>query len=293
MSKGGGFEPGDERVPAADINTNVLSKQVVGNKTDAAVEVVDTSSSIIAYIKGLLNILGAVGPSDLVIAIGPFGNPTIEVVDSAVRYAVYLINLGGDVLTNAETVPGTFVVHRVRAGSDTEIIASTAATEAVGVISAVVDFSDGNWAKGDIGYIEFTGITATVNGVTTSLPVLRRGFRVSQEPGSAESVGPFSYLDAGSEQDVVEDTTTVRRRIYLEFSNQNMTQTGKFIIHRKTDGAAYDIWTTVLVTVAAADDRSWDAEFVTNQHWKLTYEEDADEGAARDIDYNVITQVLE
>ncbi len=53
MSKGGGFEPGDERVPAADINTNVLSKQAIGNKADVAVEVVDTSSSIMAYIKGL------------------------------------------------------------------------------------------------------------------------------------------------------------------------------------------------------------------------------------------------
>ena len=110
---------------------------------------------------------------------------------------------------------------------------------------------------------------------------------------SAESAGPYSYLDAGGEQDVVEDTATTRRRIRLEFSNRNMTQTGKFIIYRKVDGTNYDIWTTVLVTVAAGDDRVTDTEFVTNQHWKLTYTEDADEGAARAIPYNVITQEIE
>ena len=110
---------------------------------------------------------------------------------------------------------------------------------------------------------------------------------------TAESAGPFSYLDAGSEQDVVEDTATTRRRIYLEFSNQNMTKTGTFIVYRKVDGSTYDVWTTTPVTVGAGDDWAFDAEFVTNQHWKLTYEEDEDEGAARDIDYNVITQVIE
>ncbi|MBA7620067.1 hypothetical protein ES703_27410 [subsurface metagenome] len=110
---------------------------------------------------------------------------------------------------------------------------------------------------------------------------------------SAESVGPYSYLDAGGEQDVVEDTATTRRRIWLEFSNRNMTQTGTFIIYRKIDGSNYDIWATVLCTIGAGDDRSWDAEFTTNQAWKLTYEEDVDEGAARAIPYNVITQVIE
>ncbi len=110
---------------------------------------------------------------------------------------------------------------------------------------------------------------------------------------SAESVGPYSYLDAGGEQDVVEDTATTRRRICLEFSNRNMTQTGTFIIYKMTDGANYDIWDTIPVTVAAGDDRAWDAEFTTNQAWKLTYEEDINEGAARAIPYNVITQVIE
>ncbi|KKM96139.1 hypothetical protein LCGC14_1181170 [marine sediment metagenome] len=110
---------------------------------------------------------------------------------------------------------------------------------------------------------------------------------------SAESVGPYSYLDAGGEQTVVEDTATTRRRIFVEFSNRNMTQTGKFIIYRKTDGTNYDIWATVPCTLGAGDDRAWDAELTTPQHWKLTYTEDVDETAARDIPWNVITQVIE
>ena len=110
---------------------------------------------------------------------------------------------------------------------------------------------------------------------------------------SAEAVGPMSYLDAGGEQTVKEDTATNRRRIWLEFSNRNMTQSGKFILYRKVDGSTYDIYVTELVTVAADDDRAFDVEFTTNQAWKLTYTEDVNEGAARAIPYNVITQVIE
>ena len=110
---------------------------------------------------------------------------------------------------------------------------------------------------------------------------------------SAEVVGPFSYLDAGGEQDVYEDTAVTRRRIWLEISTRNMTLAGTIIIYRKVDGANYDIWRTQAVTVGAGDDRAWDSEFTTNQQWKITYEESADEGAARAIPFNVITQVIE
>lgn len=110
---------------------------------------------------------------------------------------------------------------------------------------------------------------------------------------TAEAAGPYSYTDAGEEQDVVEDTAVTRRRIWLEFSNRNMTQTGTFKIYRKVDGSNYDLYVSQAVTVGAGDDRAWDAEFTTNQAWKLTYEEDENEGAAIDIPFNVITQVIE
>jgi len=110
---------------------------------------------------------------------------------------------------------------------------------------------------------------------------------------SAEAVGPFSYLDAGGEQDVYEDAVTTRRRIWVSVSNRNMTETGNFRIYRKEDGANYDLYIEEAVLIAAGSERAWDSEFTTNQHWKITYEEDVDEGAARAIPYNVIIQVIE
>ncbi len=110
---------------------------------------------------------------------------------------------------------------------------------------------------------------------------------------STEAVGPYSYVDAGGEQDVYEDAVTTRRRIWVSASNRNMTQTGNFRIYRKEDGANYDLYIEEPVLVAAGSERAWDREFTTNQHWKITYEEDVDEGAARAIPYNVIIQVIE
>ena len=110
---------------------------------------------------------------------------------------------------------------------------------------------------------------------------------------SAEVAGPYSYTDAGGEQTVKEDTAVTRRHIHFEVSNRNMTQTGTFKLYRKVDGSNYDLYTSQAVKVAAGSDRAWDVEFTTNQAWKVTYEEDSDEGAARAIPYNVITQVIE
>jgi hypothetical protein len=44
-------------VPTADATTNVYSRDVVGIKTDAAVQTVGTTKSIVAYVKGILTYL--------------------------------------------------------------------------------------------------------------------------------------------------------------------------------------------------------------------------------------------
>lgn len=171
-----------EVVPEADSTANDQLRDVVGNKADAAVAAVGTTASLLAYVKGILNAIGGAPIEEVVVAPYVFGPQTVQTDDSAARYSIPLINLAGDILADAETEPGTFTVRRVRAGVDTEIIASTAASEAVGVISATVDLTaGGNWDEGDLGYIEFSGITATVGGSTTELPVMRRYFRVTQE----------------------------------------------------------------------------------------------------------------
>jgi len=47
-------------VPDADVSTNTYSRDVVGNKSDAAVTTVGVVASIVAYIKGILNNLALV-----------------------------------------------------------------------------------------------------------------------------------------------------------------------------------------------------------------------------------------
>ena len=59
------------------------------------------------------------------------------------------------------------------------------------------------------------------------------------------------------------------------------------------DGTNYDLYASQAVTVGAGDERAFDAEFSTNQAWKLTYTEDVDEGGNKAIPFNVITQVVE
>lgn len=46
---------GDLAVPAADVATNILERDVIGNKSDAAVTAVGVVASICAYLKGVLN----------------------------------------------------------------------------------------------------------------------------------------------------------------------------------------------------------------------------------------------
>ncbi len=109
---------------------------------------------------------------------------------------------------------------------------------------------------------------------------------------SAETVGPFSYLDAGAEQDIVEDTATTRRRISLEFDLTAMTQDGTIKLYRKVDGITYRLYDSVAI-LAADVEGVFDFQFMVNQAWKLTYTEGADEGADRDVPFNVITEVIE
>ena len=109
---------------------------------------------------------------------------------------------------------------------------------------------------------------------------------------SEETTGPFSYLDAGGEQNVVEDVATTRRRISVEFDLSAMTVNGTVRLYRKVDGSTYAIYSEVTFNQAGAE-QIFDYQFTTNQAWKLTYTEVSDEGAARSIPYEVITEVIE
>jgi len=47
-------------VPAVDVGTNVLERDVIGNKADAAVLVVSAVNSIVAYVKGIIQLVNAI-----------------------------------------------------------------------------------------------------------------------------------------------------------------------------------------------------------------------------------------
>jgi hypothetical protein len=55
---------GEIEVPTADVVTNLNIRDVIGNKTDAAVATVTTTKSLMAYIKGILNATGTANVKD-------------------------------------------------------------------------------------------------------------------------------------------------------------------------------------------------------------------------------------
>ena len=101
--------------------------------------------------------------------------------------------------------------------------------------------------------------------------------------------GTYSYLDAGGEQTIVELTPTKRitvTGVWLDLVN--MTKNGTIKAYYKIDGSNYREYDSASFLVAYDPDGLLMAvPFTVDADWKLTYEETADEGAARDILYQV------
>lgn len=146
------------------------------------------------------------------------------------------------------------------------------------------------------------GVVDAIRAVTDNLPdggALNDLATILGLVDTSDVSGTYTYTNVGLEQTVYEDTATTRRQIDLVVSTRNMTQPGTIRIYRKVDGSNYDLWLTKVVDVVEyapvihGDERAWSISFRTNQAWKITYEEGGEEGADRDIPYNIITQVLE
>jgi len=121
-----------------------------------------------------------------------------------------------------------------------------------------------------------------------------RGSITLSELGSKTS-GTLSYLDAGGEQTVVEITNSTRKviqGIWLDMTN--LTQNGEVILYYKVDGTNYREFDFVLWN-AASDSPGlyFPGPMAIGEDLKVTYEEDADEGAARNIPYAIIYTKLE
>jgi len=111
---------------------------------------------------------------------------------------------------------------------------------------------------------------------------------------SNEITGTLSYLDAGGEQTILEQTISTRRRIdSIWLDAVNMTQNGTIIFYHKIDASNYREFDRHEFTVATDSDGILIDGFTVNNDWKMSWTEGADEGAARNLPYNVIWQELE
>ena len=99
--------------------------------------------------------------------------------------------------------------------------------------------------------------------------------------------GTFSYLDAGAEQTIFELTPTGRvivRGIFLDFVN--MTLNGTIKLYLKIDDTIDRQFDDDRFLVLEQDGIWLNFNSMIESDFKVTYEEDADEGAARDIEYS-------
>ena len=101
--------------------------------------------------------------------------------------------------------------------------------------------------------------------------------------------GTYSYIDAGGEQTVDILATADRhyiKSIWLDLIN--MTQDGNIKLYYKIDGTTFREFASYDFTVLTDSDGVLiDCGFGIEANLKITYEEGADEGAARDIPYEI------
>lgn len=106
--------------------------------------------------------------------------------------------------------------------------------------------------------------------------------------------GTFSYLDAGAEQTIFEFTPTGRVKlggVFLDFNA--MTLDGTIRLYLKVDGSTYRQFDDDLFVFGDYPGLLLPLYATIESDLKITYEESADEGAARDIVYRMGYEVRE
>lgn len=112
---------------------------------------------------------------------------------------------------------------------------------------------------------------------------------------STDYSGTYAYLDAGAEQTIKEITATTRYTINGIFLDLvNITQDGHIKLYYKVDGTNYREFADYSFTVATDSDGVYiDLNMGMTEDFKITYTEDADEGADRDIPYSIVLDIRE
>lgn len=279
--------------PAVDSTDDIRLRDVAGRKADAADSTIGSVASLIAIGKAILE--------QGILATGTFTTDSATLPADTGRTeadkhwdGAWLIPLTGAVIDQPRQI-----VSYANTGGVFTLDSDKPFTSAPGLVNYVIVGSGGNLVPAADSAANQTEAHAignkadgpiVVDDSVSSIVARLKG--ILSLVDSAESVGPFSYLDAGGEQTVVEETLVTRRRVSVEFELDAMTVNGTIRLSRKIDGTNYRIWSETTF-VASGAEQAFDFQFTTNQHWKLTYQEVSDEGAARSIPFNVITEVIE
>ena len=129
---------------------------------------------------------------------GSYGPKNVE-VDNDVDLGMILYDPSGNIITTGEITPGTYTIHRVRGGADTEVVGSTPSLEAAGRVFITYSFPALSWQVGDVFYVTFSGIAVAIGGVTTEYPDLYIWGRVVREADVSAKVDAVeAKLDDGT-----------------------------------------------------------------------------------------------
>lgn len=100
------------------------------------------------------------------------GEPRVDHPNSIVAYQSF-INSNGALPTTSEITPGNYTIDRLRPGTDadwTNIVASSALTEANGIVRISYTFPNASWIVGDMARVIFTGTSIVLGGKTVTIP---------------------------------------------------------------------------------------------------------------------------
>lgn len=108
-------------------------------------------------------------------------HPTTTEIDQQVAFSVTLLDPFGSIVPTTSITPGTYTIHRLRSGVDTEVVASTPSSEAAGRVYTEYTFPDADWDIDDICYVLFEDIVVTTTTDTYYYPDIYMWCRVTDQ----------------------------------------------------------------------------------------------------------------
>jgi hypothetical protein len=137
----------EDAVPTADAVTDILTKDVIGRKTDTARVDVAATRSLVSYAKGALTM--PVIKTDMSCTPSPRAG---QVSSEVARLTLHNLRISGAVIPATDYAGTTITINRFRPGVDAgwvAIVAAAAMTEAAGYAYYPYTFPAASWQDGD------------------------------------------------------------------------------------------------------------------------------------------------